>query len=274
LRGTTVVLSVVFAWGLMQAGMKAFDIVFGAGHASMEARLWDVMKLDSGMVTNGSYWSVITAPLIHANALHFLLNFAAILLAGPDVERIIGRRHFIGLMLSAWVLGSAASWGAHLSTPDQYAEVAGFSAPSAAVLAAYCTIMPELEHRVNLFFVLPMRFRAKFMALSMVLLAASCAISETVTVIGPAGILAGTVLGWAWMKQLGFGNPLWIQRIIFDRRQRAERLQRMGAEDFVTAEVDPILEKIARSGIDSLTRAERKLLEQGSRKLNTECGED
>jgi len=255
----------------MQAGMKAFDIVFGAGHASMSANLWDVVKLHSGMVSDGSYWAIITAPLVHANALHFLLNFATILLAGPDVERIIGRRHFIGLTLSAWVLGSLASWAAHLSTPGYYTEVAGFSAPAAAVLAAYCTIMPELEHRVNLFFVLPLRFRAKFLALGVVLLAAACSVSATVTVIGPAGILAGTALGWAWMKQLGFGNPLWIQRVIFDRRQRADRLNRMGADDFVAAEVDPILEKIARSGIDSLTRAERKLLEQGSRKLNGEA---
>jgi hypothetical protein len=76
------------------------------------------------------------------------------------------------------------------------------------------------------------------------------------------------------VKQLGFGNPLWIQRVIFDRRQRAARLHRMGAEDFVAAEVDPILEKIVRSGIDSLTRAERKLLEQGSRKLNGKSGNE
>jgi len=81
-------------------------------------------------------------------------------------------------------------------------------------------------------------------------------------------MIAGAIFGWAYVKQLGYGNPLPIQRYIFDRRQRAARLSRMSAEQFIVAEIDPILEKIAQHGVKSLTRAERKLLEQGRGKLN------
>ena len=42
----------------------------------------------------------------------------------------------------------------------------------------------------------------------------------------------------------------------------------MNAAEFVALEVDPVLDKITRSGIESLTRAERKLLELGCGKLS------
>ena len=35
----------------------------------------------------------------------------------------------------------------------------------------------------------------------------------------------------------------------------------MSSEEFVRAEIDPILDKIAREGMQSLTRRERKILE-------------
>ena len=42
------------------------------------------------------------------------------------------------------------------------------------------------------------------------------------------------------------------------------RRLRMSAEEFVSAEMDPILEKISREGIGSLTREERRILERRS----------
>jgi hypothetical protein len=41
----------------------------------------------------------------------------------------------------------------------------------------------------------------------------------------------------------------------------------MNADQFVAEEVDPILEKIARQGIESLTREERRLLLSRSTKV-------
>jgi hypothetical protein len=41
----------------------------------------------------------------------------------------------------------------------------------------------------------------------------------------------------------------------------------MSAEEFVSVEMDPILEKISRDGIASLTREQRRILELGHKKL-------
>jgi hypothetical protein len=41
----------------------------------------------------------------------------------------------------------------------------------------------------------------------------------------------------------------------------------MSADQFVEEQVDPILEKIAREGIQSLTKEERRMLEKGRAKI-------
>jgi hypothetical protein len=41
----------------------------------------------------------------------------------------------------------------------------------------------------------------------------------------------------------------------------------MTAEEFIAQEIDPLLEKISRDGMGSLTRAERKLLAKGREKI-------
>ena len=80
-------------------------------------------------------------------------------------------------------------------------------------------------------------------------------------------LLAGAAIGWVWARQLGFGNAFWFQRRRMEERQQALRRMRMNAEEFVTQEIDPILDKISREGVASLNRAERKILEEGRGKL-------
>jgi hypothetical protein len=50
-------------------------------------------------------------------------------------------------------------------------------------------------------------------------------------------------------------------------RTAAERYELMDAKQFIAEEVDPLLEKISRSGMDSLTRAERRTLAKAREKL-------
>jgi hypothetical protein len=79
--------------------------------------------------------------------------------------------------------------------------------------------------------------------------------------------LAGCLFGWVYVKQLGYGNPLRIQRYFFEKRQREERRRHMTSDQFINEEIDPILEKISRDGIGSLTRNEKRILEMGRDKI-------
>jgi hypothetical protein len=79
--------------------------------------------------------------------------------------------------------------------------------------------------------------------------------------------VGGCMVGWMYARQLGFGNPWWFQRRMMERRQREQRLDRMSPDQYMTEEIDPILDKIARDGMRSLNRAERRILERGREKI-------
>ena len=222
----------------------------------------DLLRLDYRHFADGEYWRLFSYQFIHTGPVHFFVNLLMLWYAGREIEPIIGRVNFVWLCLLANVIGGALSM-----TASAGAEVVGFSAAAAAVLAAYATIMPELETGFSFFHLFPLRCRAKYLAGAMLAFAAVSVTTGTLSQIGPAGILTGSALGWVWARKLGFGNPLWFQRRRFERTQREMRMQRMSADDFVSVEIDPILEKISREGIQNLTRAERKVLEQGRGKL-------
>lgn len=227
-----------------------------------------ILGLSADSASSGSAWQFFTFALVHANPLHLLANVLPLYLAGREVEPIMGGRHFLTLYVLANLLGALAQWGAMAGgLAPEGAVFVGVSAGVAAVVSAFATILPELEVTLLILFVLPLRIRAKRFALGMLLLGLTLWLSQTGTVIGPVAILVGTFLGWLYAKQLGFGNPLAIERYFIDRKQHALRLERMPVEQFIAEEIDPVLEKLARGGMSSLTRAERRLLQRGSSKL-------
>jgi membrane associated rhomboid family serine protease len=220
------------------------------------------LALDASGIRLGHWWKFLTFGLLHSTPLHLIANMVLLYFAGREVEPIVGPGHFLAIYGLGNLLGGLAQWWA---IPDQ--SLMGVSAGVAAIIVAYTTILPELDVTMNLFFVIPLRLRAKHLAYALVGVCALCWWKTPWIEMGPAGMIAGSLFGWAYVKQLGYGNPLPIQRYIFERRQRAARLQRMSADQFLASEIDPILEKIAKQGLRSLTRTERKILEQGREKM-------
>ncbi len=225
--------------------------------------LWEWLAIDRASVLGGAWWKVVTYGFLHdPNPLHVLCNMLLLFFAGREVEPIVGWRHFLAI----YILGGIVGGLAHVLALPQVPLV-GSSAGVIAVLIAFCTILPELEVREMLFSVIPIRLRARHLAVGVALTCGILWWSGTLLQIGPVAMLVAGLMAWAYVKQLGFGNPLAIQRYIFEKRERAARLQRMSPEQFITTQIDPILEKIARDGMGKLTRAERKILAQGSEKV-------
>lgn len=252
----------VVALGAGAFGAQFFTELLLNGQPAHEIlREW--LALDSGVSQNGHWWAFLSFGLLHAGLLHAAINLLLLYMAGRELEPIIGAKHFSVIYLVGNILGGLAHW-----TFMRWQPLMGVSAGVAAVIVAYTTILPELEVTCHLLFVIPVRLKAKHLAWALFAVSAVCWATVTAPEIGPAGMIAGAVFGWGYVKQLGYGNPLAIQRYIFDRRQRAARLARMSPEQFITAEIDPILEKIAQHGVKSLTRAEKKILEQGRGKLS------
>ncbi len=111
------------------------------------------------------------------------------------------------------------------------------------------------------------RLKAKHVAGAILLLSlVMLAIDRNGAVIHSA-IPGGLAAGWLYANLLGFGHASWVRRLLHRRREAAERVQRMTPAEFIEREIDPLLEKISRKGIQSLTRAERRLLSQAREKV-------
>ncbi len=247
-----VLVSILCGWGAAQAALWGFGL----------HDVWNFMALDAASARDGEYWRLITSQLFHANFLHFAVTVFAVLIAGREIEPIIGRRPFVALFLSTGLLAGVVNCVAFPTV-----ATSGFSGAAAAIFAAYATILPELEQRFAALLPAPLRIRVKHVAAALLIGCVALIATRSLLEIGPAGILLGSGAGWWFARHLGFGNAFWFQRRRMEARQRALRRQRMSPEEFVTNEIDPILEKISRDGVGSLTRAERKILEEGRGKL-------
>ena len=102
-------------------------------------------------------WQFFTAMFLHDGPWHLLGNMLILYLLGRDVESIIGQRQFLFLYLA----GAAAGELGHLFLMPATSVLFAASGGVAAVLVAYATILPELELTSMIFFLLPVRLKAK-----------------------------------------------------------------------------------------------------------------
>jgi membrane associated rhomboid family serine protease len=208
-------------------------------------------------------WQFISAAFLHAGPWHLLGNMLLLYLLGRDVESIIGQRQFLFLYLTGTIAGEL---GHLFLMPDSSALLAASGGP-AAVVVAYAAILPELELTSIILFLLPIRLKAKHLAYGAVTLATLAVIFDRTATVAHSAFLGGCVSGWFYAHLLGFGRPSILQRALSQRRAEAERYRVMTTEQFISEEIDPVLDKISREGMGSLTRGERRLLARAREKM-------
>ncbi|WP_242346079.1 rhomboid family intramembrane serine protease [Anaeromyxobacter terrae] len=100
-------------WALAVANAAAFALVLSRGDPSDPALLVRLGALERSRVWAGEAWRLVTAGFLHGGWQHLTMNLGALLLAGPIVERGLGRARFLGLYLGSVVAASAASLLGH-----------------------------------------------------------------------------------------------------------------------------------------------------------------
>jgi membrane associated rhomboid family serine protease len=228
-----------------------------------EGFVHDFFALSETGVQEAYAWQFVTAMFVHSSGWHLLANMALLYLLGRDVESILGQRHFLFLYLAGGLAGELG----HLFCMPADAVLYGASGGVAAVLLAYATILPELEVTALVFFVLPVRLKAKYLGYAAVAASAVLLLAIRSGTVVHSALLGGCVAGWLYAHLLGFGRPSFVQRALHQRHIDAERYRQMDADQFIAEEVDPVLEKISRDGLQSLTRKERRVLSRAREKL-------
>ena len=242
-----------------------------------------------------AWWTIGTYMFAHAWLAHLAFNMFTLWMFGPRLEQEWGSRNFLQFYLWCGLGGAVA----HLVFA-QHSAVIGASGAISGVLVAYALRWPDEE--VYVFGVIPMKSRwlvAAMLAMNIVFaLSPSSRIDWTAHV-------GGMAFGWIFLKLYAVGGITrvrgWVSSVPDESddmpravpRNRAPMRDRAGSVDEVVARsnavvlreskplqhvqqetakeyaarVNRVLDKISQHGITSLTRDERRLLEDMSRKL-------
>jgi membrane associated rhomboid family serine protease len=200
----------------------------------------------------GYLWQLVTYLFVHGSPAHIFLNMLGLYFMGPETERAVGSRHFLILYFLSGILGGIG-WLFIADAP--WAVCIGASGAVFGVIGAFAALFPQRPVTLLVLFVLPVTMKAWMLAVSL-------AVVELVFLLGTpqhgiayaahlAGGVAGYVYALALFRGLGGVTRVW-------RNWRREK-------PVSQVELDRILDKIAREGIHSLSRQERKALEEASR---------
>jgi len=246
-----------------------------------------------------NWWTVVTYMFVHAWLAHLAFNMFTLWMFGPRLEHEWGTRTFVWFYLFCGVGGAIT----HLIFA-QHTAVIGASGAISGVLVAYALRWPDEE--VYLFGVIPMRSR--WLILAMLGMNLIFALSPNSRIDWTAHV-GGMAFGWIFLKLYSVGGinrvrgwvsavpdesedmPRAVPRSRPPMRDRAagvdevvarsnaiilreskplQHVPRQESPKEYAARVNRVLDKISQQGIGSLTRDERRLLEEMSRKLRDE----
>ena len=240
----------------------------------------DHLALSVAGLRHGFIWQLVTFQFMHAGLWHLLGNGSVIYTFGLPLEESLGRRRFLGLYLLSGILGGVVQAGLGFVFPNgQFAgPTIGASAGALGLLAGFATLSPRQS-------VLPFwpAVQARHLLLVAAILTVTGMIFPTDNLANGAHL--GGLLGGVLFIRAGSDWPLRWRRIRAARtpvRRAAQhrfpsrslwpaaaesREDDLSPEDFVSREVDPILDKISAHGIHSLTERERRILESARARM-------
>ena len=260
--------------------------------------LYSALALDPARMP-GSWWTVVTYMFVHAWLAHLAFNMFTLWMFAPRLEQEWGMRPFVLFYLWCGVGGAIA----HLIFA-QHSAVIGASGAISGVLVAYAIRWPDEE--VYLFGVIPMKSR--WLILAMLGMNTIFALSPNSRIDWTAHV-GGMAFGWIFLKLYTAGGISrvkgWVSAVpdesedmprAVPRGRQPTRDRSSGVDEVVArsnaialreskplqhvprqetpkeyaAKVNRVLDKISQQGIASLTRDERRLLEEMSRKLRDE----
>jgi len=219
------------------------------------------LQFDSAAVWySGQVWRIFTYAFVHApsSLLWFAIEMYMLFVFGREVERFVGQRAYIALYLLLLIAPTLVLtlWGLW-----QRSALAGSPALHFGIFVAFATIYPGVE--------LFLRIMAKWIALilagiyTLQLLAyhAWSDLAVVWTSIGTAFLFielrgAGPELAW-WSNLKARIGPKPKFHVVQNTRAR-----RVVDPDDVYTSIDPILDKISKFGIGSLTANERRQLDR------------
>ncbi|MEY4386187.1 MAG: hypothetical protein RLY20_1470 [Verrucomicrobiota bacterium] len=215
-------------------------------------------------ILKGHIWQLLTFQFLHGSVLHIVLNGVTLYSFGRFLEQQLGRGRFLALyFISGTAGGLLQVLATMLLRQDASTPVVGASAGIAGLLGAFMLSYPDIP---LMFFPIPFKIRAWTMLWIVLPLSVIGSIFPFGGIAHAAhlgGLLAGgAFIRWTWRARRRPTPP----PVIISSMPPPPKIV-ASPNDYIASEVDPILDKIAKQGIHSLTDHERKVLETARSKM-------
>lgn len=215
----------------------------------LEPWLFGLGALNKQTLLQGQIWRLVTHMFLHGGLFHLTCNALGLWFAGREVERVLGPRRYLIIFFGGGIIGGLAQ----VFLGGTNAPIIGASGGVFAVLMAFCAIYAEYPITALLFFVLPIRLKAKNLGIALIAFSIIFWLSGLEPNVAHLSHLGGSLLGLALVSLWGYGLPFRFPWKNPPRHPFTSFSPETGVED--------IFQKIARDGIHSLTREERRRLE-------------
>ncbi len=238
------------------------------------------LALSPDGLRHGFVWQLLTFQFLHGSLMHLFLNGFAIWVFGRIVEQQLGAVNFLKVYFAGGVIGGLLQVGLGFIFRRFDGPVVGASAGICGLVAAFAMIAPDAK--LLLWLVLPVR--AKYFLIGSIILALFFIIVPSDPGIAHAAHLGGLLTGVAFMRWRFYAPRRKNWRPFADQRRKRELVkaasvknlysfvpkpepEELPPDEFISREVDPILDKISAHGIQSLNDRERKILEAARKKI-------
>ena len=247
----------------------------------------EIFALTNHGLKSGWLWQLITFQFLHVGPFHLIFNLLTIWVCGRPIEARLGKANFLKIYFASGIIGGLFQASLQLAFPAFFGtSVMGASAGACGLLAAFALIDPEAQFLVM--FVLPIKARYLLVIETCVALFFTL-VPSLDSQLAHAAHLGGIGAAYAFMK-LGLYDysPSFNWHPLRNRARRRQlvkaatikpgfwrtkgsaipKAEQIEPEEFISREVDPILDKISAQGIQSLTPREKQILEAARSKMD------
>lgn len=139
-----------------------FIIQFVAGRFYPDYPFDERFELSLNGLKSGYFWQLLTYQFMHASFLHIFFNCWAIFIFGREVEIYLGKARMLAIYFTSGVVGGLVQMLGAWLLPNHFGvAVVGASAGAFGLVAAFAVMFPNRELFLLVFFVLPVKMRAK-----------------------------------------------------------------------------------------------------------------
>ena len=233
-------------------------------------------------------WTLLTYAFLHQHFWHILFNLLNLFYFGQLIREYLGNRRLVNLYVLGALAGAVFFIAAYnlipVYQPMLGVPLLGASAAVTAIIVAAATLLPDFTFQL----ILLGPVKIKYIAAVLVLLSISGVSGDNAG--GQVAHLGGAVLGFIYVRQLRAGRDLgrpvqsignWFRALAQPKPTMRTSYRRPSSPttagparpakatspaDATQEEVDRILDKISRSGYESLTTEEKQQLFRASQK--------